>query len=511
VVKVRKTVWLSLCLLFAIISINAQVKQYQEVNISFNQGSIEQYLDTIQQQTSIAFVYSDAISPESLVQIEKGRYKVKQILDSLFQTQSVLYVERDNLIILSPQLNPDIANNKVIVSGKVFTRKNIPVPFASIYIENKSLGTIANAEGVFRFVLPNDFTSDTLTVSSMGYESVKIAPEEYLTGELNLNLRTANIPIKDVIVRPQIPENIVMDSYNSRLQNYSNNYVIMSAFFRESSKQDDDYISLSEALIEIKKSSYASEINDLVRLVKGRNGTNIKKSEFVNLVVEGGLYNSLRLDVAKYGSYFYSETAQQECDFKFLKTIFLNNNQTYVIAFKAKANIDYAGYNGVLYIDAETLALVRAEFELSEQGIKYARSILVKKSPRGYKTKPNFAKYEVEYRYYNNVWNLHYARSEFGIKVRKTRRNKALGYSCNFTSTSEFVITGNSDSTIKRIPFSAIAKPNDVLVEQVESTQSGFWHSDNIIVPEEPLQTTIKKLQLEGQLSKETNTISKGD
>ena len=489
----------------------AQEKLFQPVHISFEEGTIEQYLDTIQSQIGTGFVYSSAITPHRQVTITKGVYKVNYLLDSLFSEQSVLYIERRGQIILSPQSPSSIENDKVIVKGRVTGRKGQVIPFATIYIQNKSLGTISNAEGVFKFVLPSRFTNDTLTITSLGYKNKQISPDQYLTNELEVKLEVENYVIRDVIVRPVNPVDIVKGSFNARGKNYATKPTVMNAFFRESSKQDENYISLSEALIEIKKNSYTNEKSDLIRFVKGRNGTNITQSELVNLVVEGGLYNGLRLDVAKYGSYFYNELLESECDYKLHKTIIYGNRQTYVIKFVAKEGIKYPGYNGTLYIDAESLALVRAEFELGRDGIRYARSLLVKKAPRGYRVKPVHARYEVEYRFYNNVWNLHYARSDFGIKVKKVRGKENKGFSCDFSSTSEFVITGISDTTKLKIPFRELSKPSDVLVEQVKNTPGNFWLEDNVILPEEPLLSTIRKLQLEGELPKDDAMMTKDD
>jgi hypothetical protein len=489
----------------------AQDQLYLTIDIAMDEGTIEQYLDSIQVQTNTVFVYSDIIEPEKEINVNSGNYVLKELLDSIFVDQQVLYVPKDNLIILSPQTGENVVDDRIIVEGKVFTRRDIPVPFATVFIENESFGTISNAEGVFRIVLPEEYLDDSLTVSSMGYESVKVPPELYLKKDLEIKMRTNSIHFKDVIVRPENPGYLVQESYNKRKQNSPDKSRVMNAFFRESSKQNEEYIALSEALVQINKVNYASSAVDQIKLIKGRNGTNINQTELVNLVVEGGLYNGLRLDVAKYGSYFYGEEALKECEFKRLKTVFYRNKQTYVVGFKPKSGLNYPGYSGKLYIDAESLALVRAEFELSEDGIKYARSLLVKKTPRKFKAKPVYARYEVEYRYYDNYWNLHYARSDFGIKVKKVRGKEHKGFSCDFTSTSEFVITGVSDSTVKRIPFKEVAKPNDVLVRQIKNTSKSFWYNDNIIIPEEPLMSTIEKLQQQGTLPKEDSLITKED
>lgn len=472
----------------------------ERIGVKHSTATIEQFLDTIQHKTNVEFVYSNAIQPNNVVSVQTGDYVVSRLLDSIFKNQSVLYVARGNLIILSPQQKETIESERVVVEGQVVNTKKEPIPYATIYIENKSLGTLTNAEGRFRFVLPEKNSADTLIVSCLGYLNTQITPSEYLTQILEVELKPHSIPLKEVVVRPENPDYIVRESYSRISGNYSKHHVILNGFFREASKQDEDYISLSEALIEIKKSSYSSQLNDLVKLVKGRNGTNTKQSELVNLVIEGGLYNGLRLDVVKYQSYFYGEDMFEECDFSMQKRTYLNGRHTYVVGFKAKEDRDYASYDGRLYFDVETLALVRAEFELSKQGVKFARDMLVKKRPRGFKVKPMYANYMVEYRFYNNVWNLHYARSDLGIKVKKVRGKENKGFICDFTSTSEFVITGMSTNSNKKIPFKAVSKSNDILVEQLANSDKIFWANENVIIPEEPLQKTIVRLQEQGEI-----------
>lgn len=480
-----------------------------KIQISFETGTREQFIDTIKSQTQFRFLYTDLVSPEQQVTIGTGDYSIGELLDTLFFDKDLSYIVRNDLIILSPKGKEHELEQKVIIQGRVTARKEKSVPFATVYLLENSRGTITNAEGYFRLIIPESLSGDTLVISSMGFEEAKIAPEEYKNSDLTIRLKSSYIPIKDVIVRPNDPEKLVMQSFNARKNNYSKQKTLLKGFFRESSKQNDDYISLTEALIEINKSSYLSSADDLVRLVKGRNGTNINQSELVNLVVEGGLYNGLRLDIAKYGSYFYAEDALDECNFRMLKNTMYNGRQTYIVWFDMKENPDYSGYTGRLYIDAESLALVRAEFELSPAGIRYARSVLIKKTPKGFKAKPLYAKYEVEYRFYNDIWNLHYARNELKIKVRKTRGKKNKGYSSDFISKSEFVITDQIINPDKNIRYREASRSNDILVRQVENTGSTFWLDDNVIVPEEPLLSTIEKLQNEGILPKEDSVITK--
>ena len=471
-----------------------------EIPVLLEKGTKAQFLDTIKQYTDYSFLYSSYIKPDEEVIIKTGKYKVITILDSLFSDQTIDYIVKNDLIILSPQTHRSIAQKNVVLTGKVLSRYNEPISFATVYFENSSYGTMANEEGKFRFVVPKKLEDDSLCISSIGYKIQKIPPEVYLTGDIMVRLRSSSIPIKDIIIRPDVPEDIVRHSFDSRDINYSSKPTIITAFYREYSKQNDEYISLSEALVKVKKASYSGTAVDVVQLTKGRNGTNIVQSEVLKLITQGGLYNGFRLDIAKYKSYFYSEGQNDECDYTFIETTVFRGRRTYVIGFKMKEGIYDGYYSGKLYIDINSLALVRAEYELNKSGII---PVLIKKLPYGYKIKPEYAKYVVEYRFYSGLWNLYYAKKDLKIHINKARGRKNKGFSCDFTSTAEFVVTSQNEADDQRFRWRDASKPGDVLFEQIKNTKNNFWIDYNIIVPEEPLIKTIKKLQTKGMLMDE--------
>lgn len=44
------------------------------------------------------------------------------------------------------------------------------IPFASVYIKGRSIGTTTNDEGRFLFHVPSGFDNDTLVISVIGYD-----------------------------------------------------------------------------------------------------------------------------------------------------------------------------------------------------------------------------------------------------------------------------------------------------------------------------------------------------
>jgi hypothetical protein len=74
----------------------------------------------------------------------------------------------------------------------------------------------------------------------------------------------------------------------------------MTAFYRETVKQDNDYINVSEAVIEILKAPYTNSLrSDLVRIVKGRRSPDVKPFQWLNFKLQGGPFTITKLDVVK--------------------------------------------------------------------------------------------------------------------------------------------------------------------------------------------------------------------
>jgi hypothetical protein len=492
VIKNMVLVLISLCCL---LTAEGQDFFHKYIHIPHEELSIEQYLQYIENETGKKLTYSSAILSEKKILLNADSLSVIEVLDTLFTNGEVRYIKRDNLLILSPQTEKTYSKQQFKVSGYVKNSRNKnPISFAAVYVPDESIGTMANLEGAFELYLPADRQIDTLVVSCIGYIQKRIAASEFLSGPVDVSLSSDRYMIEEVIIRPEKPTELLLAALKNKGENYGTKPALLTAFFREATKQDNNYISLSEAVIDIYKNSYTSASEDLIKLEKGRKGNNIEESELVNLVVEGGLYNNIQLDIMKYGVSFLEPENFYNYEYTLEKQMTYNDRQTYIVDFTFRDNIPDAGFNGKIFLDVKTLAVARAEFEISESGLDYAKSLIVKKSPPGFKVKPKYGHYEVDYRFYNEKWHLMHARSEIGVKVKKERGHKNKGFSCVFVTTSEFVVTGTTTEGFEKIKYREASKPNDILFEQIIGSDLEFWGNENIILPDEPLQETIEKL-----------------
>jgi hypothetical protein len=356
------------------------------------------------------------------------------------------------------------------------------------------MGTVANTSGAFMLKLSDALADDTLGVSHIGYSLYRIPLCDMDTSYLTVRLSTDQVQIEEIVVRPYDPIYILTKAIESIPENYERSPSVLTAFFRESTKQNEDNISLSEAIIYIYKESYTSARPDQVKIYKGRKGNNIAGKENIDFIVQGGLYNNLQLDIVKNGITFLDKDYFHLYNYAIEKIIYHQDRPTYVIGFDQREGVNYPCYKGKLYIDVESLAVIGANFELSQEGMDYATGLYVKRSPRKLRVKPVSASYQVYYRQYNNRWNLSNARSDISIRVKhkKDKLQDKLNYM--FESISEFVVTGIDSSNIARFKFNEISRPRDILVEQIQETDESFWGDENIIIPEEPIEKTILRL-----------------
>jgi len=485
----------------SLVNLNGQDFLNKYISIPLKELSVKQYLGYIENETGYVLTYSDAIIKEKKLELEADSLTLKDLLDTLFTNIRLDYILRGNLLILSPEEKVVIRSERIKVSGTVINSKNgSPVSYAAIFVPNESIGTLANVDGAFEIYLPANSQIDTLMVSCIGYSPTIINASEFLVKPVEVSLQPDKYLLEEVIVRPLKTEELLLGALKNKSENYGTKPVLITAFFREATKQDDKYISLSEAVIDILKNPYTNfDTEDLVRLKKGRRGTNTEHSELVNLIVEGGLYNNIQLDIMKYGVSFLEPENFYNYNYALEKIINFNNRQTYIINFNFKNNTSEAGFDGKIYLDVNTLAIARTEFEISPAGIDYAKKDIVKRTPAGFRVKPKYARYEVDYRFYNEKWHLMHARSEISVKVKKERGQQNKGFTCGFVTTSEFVVTGAESENFDKIKYREASKPNDILYQQITGTDLEFWGNENIILPDEPLQKTIDKLMLDNK------------
>lgn len=73
------------------------------------------------------------------------------------------------------------SQQKIALKGIILDQDKLPVPYASIGIINKNIGTTSTEEGTFNFIVTNKEKVDYLEISSIGYQTFKITVNDFLS------------------------------------------------------------------------------------------------------------------------------------------------------------------------------------------------------------------------------------------------------------------------------------------------------------------------------------------
>lgn len=469
----------------------------REVTLSHVTGEVDGMLEEISRKLRFSFTYTSEIDVHRLAAVEKKRQTVREHLGDIFRYDSIQFVERNRKILLVPlrtAKNLDPPKVTVLHGLVIDARTRRPLPYASVFLVNKSTGMITNQAGRFDLKLSTTEPDDTLAISYIGYKPYKIAVHSADSSLILARLNAERYQIREVIVKPLDPIYIITKAIEKIPENYDRSASLMTAFFREASLQDENSISLSEAVIHIYKEPYVSAREDQVKIFKGRKSASVKEKAFVEFIVQGGLYYTLLLDIVKYKPTFLDAEYFALYEYAIEKIFSHFGRPTYVISFDQREGVKYPCYRGKMYIDVESLAIVAASFELSDNSMRYAPDLFIKKSSRRVGVKPLSAVYQVYYRYYGGKWNLSNVRSEISIRVRKKKDKQQVKFNSDFSSISEFVVTHKDTAHVSRFKIDEVFRPRDILADQIGETDREFWGSENIISASEPIDKTWNRL-----------------
>jgi hypothetical protein len=180
---------------------------------------------------------------------------------------------------------------------------------------------------------------------------------------------------------------------------------------------------------------------------------------------------------------FYKYEAQQ--------VITYLDRPTYIINFTINEKVDFVSYEGKLFIDQESFALVHAEFSLTKQGKKLARRTLIKKKPRSFRVRPLDMNYQVTYKETDGKLHLSSAQTSVNFRVR----SKYDKINSIFHSVSDLLITDHKKTELRRFDREETYAPKDIFSELIIDYDPDFWGQYNVIKPDENLQKAVERLQ----------------
>ena len=384
-----------------------------------------------------------------------------------------------------------------LIQGRILAEDTRdPLITASISVEGTRLSSVTNRDGFFTIRVPKSEINGHIVFKHLGFENKTVPINILIAKPTNqILMRLASTTLKEIEVIGGDGTLLVKEALSRIMVNYSDDPEMMVSFYREAIKKGSKYISLVEAVLDIYKTSYSSISDDQAKIYIGRKATDISVKDTILLKFQGGISNALLLDIAKNPEIIFGKTGEY-----YFYTIEgmeqINDKPNYVINFESKPGIEDLLFRGTIYLDKESLAFNRMEFNMNVEGRKDAPALFIRKKPMKMKVVVDHAAYYVDYLEQDGKWYLNHTATEVEFKVRWTNRLFGL-FASTYTVTSEIAVTDKYSENIKKFPRDERISSTDVISEKVEFFKDpNFWGDYTIIEPDKEISNAIQRLSI---------------
>ena len=470
---------------------NLMVSQDDQITVTGSNITLGSLVKQVEDQTNYLFVYStDDVNINQSVVVTSGRKTVAQCLVEALSGTNLKYVFENNYIILTTQ-NPEF----LTISGKVIdSQSRRPLASASVYMPNRGLSIVTNGDGYFQLKFSPELIKERVEISYLGYNTVvKTVKELFDSKENTIQLQTVAYNLTASMIRPTDALGIVEQAIAKIPENYHTNPMRMTSYYREMIRKGDTYVTLTEAVLDIRKGSYNNlGSRDMLSIYKGRGSVDWKKIDTIFVKFRGGMQTALEIDAAK-NPFFGVDSRMIKNYYTFEKEqmAIIDGRSNYVIAFDQTRPGEDILFRGKLYIDEISLAQSRVDFYMNvENHPDEAVNMFIKRRPAGLKAKIREAHYIVQYKEINGKWVFNYSRTELKFD---SKWDKKL-FKSTYTIVSEMAITESSDSDFK-IPFDKRVRHDDITLDKVSDFKDdNFWEGYNVIEPEYTIEQVLSRI-----------------
>ncbi len=373
-----------------------------------------------------------------------------------------------------------------------------PLHYASVNLSGTNVSNVTNSEGVFTLKV-STATPPTLlvTVSHLSYATATLKVADFqgrnLDKPLEIKLYPISLSLSPALIRAHDPEQLMLAALFRIKQNYPEEHVGMTAFYREMvRKGNTKYLTMNEAVVDIDKAPYTGFQNDRIGIYKGRGSQNYDSSDTLFIKYQGGVTTILEIDQAKnpFANVNMADI-QQYYDFTMDGVEYLDDRMFYVVSFNQKPYLDQILMRGRAFIDSESLAFGRVELNMNVEGREDAVNIFILKKPQDTRFEVESAQYTINYKLLEDgKWYYDYARMEMKFATRKKRSL----FKHHYTVMSEIAVTDHLPAP-RKIEGEARMRFRDQLTEKVSAfTDANFWEGYNVIEPDAQIEAIIRKI-----------------
>ncbi len=396
----------------------------------------------------------------------------------------------------------------LLLTGRILDAKTRqPIPYAHVGIAEKAIGTTSGYDGRYELKLPQDMQDGEFSVSFIGYETYRRRVRDVKDGA-TVSLKPAVTGLTEVIVMDRNAIlNIIRKAVAAIPKNYPTSPSNSLAFYRESLTDDSlRYKYLAEGVLQVYKTSYENTKEGQVGLVQGRK---VNLRDPLDTTVRSGFTSghmaAHRFDFVKNREDFIDEALFPVYQYRLERMTTYNDKPVYVIAFSKNgeaasspvakrkpgllnvltgifdakdepASETKARLEGRVFIEKDSHAFLRAEFEITEEGLKRNNDYPL------YSGSWNANKYTVNYRKSGDRWY-------FSDALREGERRNGARYT-NEVKTTELV-----EGSGNPVPYLSRMTRDDQFVNLTGRYEADFWRDYNVLPMSEGLADGMRQFQ----------------
>lgn len=471
---------------------------------TFREGSVKTgiALDIISKKSGYNFTYdSRLINGEKKTILTFNNIKLSAILDSILRNDSLVFSVINKYIIISRaervrviKSDTSSVTNLNYITGVIKDDETLePLSFATLALKNKGKGTVTNANGEFGLKITPDLVTDTLSVSYLGYLVREIPVRQALGNNFTILMKREFISIPEIIIKNQIPQEIISKARYSIPHNFGDSPVLMTAFYREGVMKKRELQTYSEAVLQIYKSAYSGTLyNDQIKVYKSRKIENSDRKDTLSLRLKAGLSSCLDLDGAKNIFDFLAPERMSDYNYRITDIVTYEDESAYVIEFEQREDIEIPLFKGTIYINTADFGILHADFELNNALVHKMKDFLVSNRTRGFNTMPESVKYSVSYRKMNNRYFLSHVRGDL---VFSSSKKKKL-FKTQFNVFLELAITDINLKNATRFDREELAPIHAIFSKTITSYDPQFWGDQDFLRPEDNLLQALKNMNV---------------
>ena len=362
-----------------------------------------------------------------------------------------------------------------------------PMEAVHVSVPDRNYATVTNADG--NFTIKSDRPVTQVIFSYMGYRTLRQRPSG---GPMRIRLVPESLTLDQSSIVTGDPVEIVRTAIENIPDTFADRPELLECFYRETVQKRSRYIYVSEAVARMYKTGYDGNIyRDRTALEKSRVLLSQRKADTLSVKVQGGPTQAMVFDVVKNPEVLFDPEELANYDFEMGMPTYIGDRLQFTIHFRPGREVDWALYNGTIYIDRENLSFTRIEMSLDMSDLGKATHMMLVKKPLALRFTPRELSIVVSYRQQNGRNRLEYFRSTMRFNCDWKKRLFATSY----TAVNELVVTDLREPVLQ-IPRSESFRTSDILSDKAaEFSDPDFWKDYNIIEPTESLEHAVGRLR----------------